>query len=127
MTAWQTGGLAGEVAGLDGEQSREVADLEGIVVARLETMWQIWTYGVLSQEVVDQRASRRCGRPGWRSCGKIGVGVVDLGVEVAARLGTRWQAGDVEDLSGEHGVEEVDLGHCNLDGEVAVLDGGLRR
>ena len=51
MTTWQTGGLDGEVAGLDGERSSKVADLDGVVAARMETMWQIWTYSVVSREM----------------------------------------------------------------------------
>ena len=50
--------------------------------------------------------------------------MADLCVEVAARMGTRWQAGGVVDL---HGVEEADPNDCGLDGEVAVLDSDLRR
>ena len=50
--------------------------------------------------------------------------MADLCVEVAAMLGTRWQAGGVADL---HGVEEADSDDCGLDGEVAVLDSDLRR
>ena len=46
------------MAGLDGEQSSKVADLDSVVAARLETMWQIWTYGVVSEEVADRRAGR---------------------------------------------------------------------
>ena len=49
--------------------------------------------------------------------------MADLCVEVAARLGTRWQVGGVADL---HGVEEADPDDCGLDGEVAVLDSDLR-
>ena len=83
------------MAGLDGKQSSKVSDLDGVVAARLETMWQILTYGVVSGEVVDRRAgrraSRRCDRPGRQSCGEVGDEVADLGVEVAARLGTRLQ------------------------------------
>ena len=95
MTTWQTGGLNGKVAGLEGEQSSKVADLVGIVTARLETIWQICAYGVVSREVVDRRAgrraSRRCDGPGRQSCGEVGDEVADLGIEVAARLGTRWK------------------------------------
>ena len=95
MTTWQTGGLDGEVAGLDRERSSKVADLDGIVTARLETMWKICAYGVVSGEVVDRRAGRRAGRrcdgPGRQSCGEVGDEVADLGVEITARLGTRWQ------------------------------------
>ena len=50
--------------------------------------------------------------------------MADLCVEVAARLGTRWQAGRVADL---YGVEEADPDDCALDGEVVVLDSDLRR
>ena len=49
--------------------------------------------------------------------------MADLCVEVAVRLGTRWQAGGVADL---HGVEEADPDDCGLDGEVVVLDSNLR-
>ena len=83
------------MAGLDGERSSKVADIDGVDMVRLETMWQICAYGVVSGEVVDRRAgrraSRRCDGPGWQSCGEVGGEVVDLGVEVAVRLGTRWQ------------------------------------
>ena len=48
--------------------------------------------------------------------------VADLCVEVAARLGTRWQADGVADL---HDVEEADPDDCGLDGEVSVLDSDL--
>ena len=91
---WQTGGLDDEVAGLDGERSSKVADLDGLVTARLATMWQICANGVVSGEVVDRRAgrraSRRCDGPRRQSCGEVGGEMADLGVEVAARLGTRW-------------------------------------
>ena len=50
--------------------------------------------------------------------------MADLCVEVAARLGTRWQAAGVADLNG---VEETDPDDCDLDGEVAVLDNDLSR
>ena len=59
-----------------------------------------------------------------RSSGEVGVEVADLCVEVAARLGTRLQAGG---LAGLHSVDEVDPDDCGLDGEVAVLDSDLRR
>ena len=48
--------------------------------------------------------------------------MVDLCVEVAARLGTRLQAGE---LAGLHSVEKADPDDCGLDGEVAVLDSDL--
>ena len=48
--------------------------------------------------------------------------MADLCVEVAARLGTRWQAGG---LVGLHSVEEADPDDCGLDGEVTVLDSDL--
>ena len=128
MTTWQTGGLDGEVADLDREQSSKVADLDGVVTTRLETIWQICVYGVVSGEVVDRRArrraSRRCDGPGRQRCGEVGDEVADLCVEVAARLGTRWQAGRVADL---HGIEEADPDDCDLDGKVAVLDSDLRQ
>ena len=83
------------MAGLDGERSSKVGDLDGVVMARLETMWQIYVYGMVSGEVVDQRAgqraSRRCDGPGRQSCGEVGGEMADLGVEVATRLGMRWQ------------------------------------
>ena len=95
VTTWQTGGLDSEVAGLDGERSSKVAALDGLVMARLETMWQICAYGVVSGEVVDRRAgrqaSRRCDGPGWQSCGEVVEEVADLGVEVVTRLQTRWK------------------------------------
>ena len=33
-----------------------VADIDGEVAARLETRWQIWTYGEVDGEVAHQRA-----------------------------------------------------------------------
>ena len=46
---WQTGEL-------DGEQARDVADLDGEVAARLEMRWQIWASML-------RRGWRRGGRP----------------------------------------------------------------